>query len=438
MKSGRTLSFHDGTTAGYTHQINVVNPNIRLYSADWLPNNQGFIATGYDLSATCGLSAAGGIWRINSSGDATPIVSPSCARDGLHIGYFSVTVAPNQSSYAYLRANTANGQSDVRVASLDGTNDRSIADAGSDTSWSNPAWSSDSKELFANSFNPSSGDNRRIERINVSSGSRVNIISSTTSYSYHNPTSGLSVDPLGVPANLFAASPTQQPHLTWDGVSNATSYNVYRNGVLIASADDNTYVDTTAPEGTHTYTLSAVNASAESTQSSPISVLVDRSKPTITYTIDDTPNGFGWNKSAATVTFSCSDNEGGSGTASCSNPVNFSDEGEGQTTTGTVTDRAGNTASVIATVNIDSALPAISASVTPSANTFGWHNSDATLNFECADALSGIDTCTGSAVISNETASQNVNGTARDKAGNEATVTRAIKLDKTAPVLATP
>ena len=54
---------------------------------------------------------------------------------------------------------------------------------------------------------------------------------------------------------------------------------------------------------------------------------------------------------AVAVSFACSD--GGSGVESCSSPVTVGD-GEAQIVTGTVTDRAGNTATATVTLNVGS------------------------------------------------------------------------------------
>jgi len=83
------------------------------------------------------------------------------------------------------------------------------------------------------------------------------------------------------PSGLAAASPTQSPSLTWNSVQDATSYNIYRDGINIASSATNSYVDTTSPEGSHSYYVTAVISSTESSPSNTISVLVDRTAPTV-------------------------------------------------------------------------------------------------------------------------------------------------------------
>ena len=102
------------------------------------------------------------------------------------------------------------------------------------------------------------------------------------------------------------------------------------------------------------------------------------------------------------------------------------------------TDLAGNTeAPNSATVRIDRTAPTIDASRAPAANAAGWNNTAVTVSFTCADALSGIDTCAASQVLSTEGGNQSAGGDAADVAGNLATASiGAINIDLTPPVVA--
>ena len=83
---------------------------------------------------------------------------------------------------------------------------------------------------------------------------------------------------------------------------------------------------------------------------------------------------------------------------------------------------------------VDDTPPTIVGSRTPAANANGWNNVDVTAQFVCADALSGIASCTPDTTLSGEGASQHVLGTAVDKAGNIATFdVTGINIDKTTP-----
>jgi hypothetical protein len=87
-------------------------------------------------------------------------------------------------------------------------------------------------------------------------------------------------------------------------------------------------------------------------------------------------------------------------------------------------------------VGDDTVTPTITATVTPAPNAAGWNKSDPTVTFHCADATSGIVSCTAPTTITAETAGQVVSGTAVDKAGNSTTATVLVKLDKTPPGIA--
>jgi hypothetical protein len=87
-------------------------------------------------------------------------------------------------------------------------------------------------------------------------------------------------------------------------------------------------------------------------------------------------------------------------------------------------------------IGVDNGLPTISAAVSPGPNAAGWNKTDPTVTFTCADSNSGVVFCSQPIVISSETAGQIVVGTAVDKAGNVATTSVTVKLDKTPPSLA--
>ena len=73
---------------------------------------------------------------------------------------------------------------------------------------------------------------------------------------------------------------------------------------------------------------------------------------------------------------------------------------------------------------------------TPTANGNGWNNSDVTVNWNWTDAGSGIDT-TSCTQLSTSTSEGLIalTSTCRDVAGNAASTSYSIKVDKTAPVV---
>jgi len=80
----------------------------------------------------------------------------------------------------------------------------------------------------------------------------------------------------------------------------------------------------------------------------------------------------------------------------------------------------------------DTTKPTITATATPAANANGWNNTNVLVHFACADNV-GIASCTADTTLTAEGAAQTVTGTATDLAGNTATATVTINIDKTAP-----
>ena len=179
----------------------------------------------------------------------------------------------------------------------------------------------------------------------------------------------------------------------------------------------------------------------------------DITPPTTTANGSPAPNANGWNNSSVSVTLTSADNAQGSGVkeihytigsgsavvvSGSSATVNFTAEGIYSFSYFAV-DKAGNVETPHSlTVQIDLTNPSITSSQAPPANSAGWSNSNVTVTFACSDSLSGVDTCTPPIVVSTEGAGQVETGTAVDKAGNSATTTRTINLDKTPPVLTMP
>jgi hypothetical protein len=165
--------------------------------------------------------------------------------------------------------------------------------------------------------------------------------------------------------------------------------------------------------------------------------VVDTIPPTITYVSRTAANGNGWNNGNVTVTWSCSDSGAGVVNASVSQTV--SNEGAGQSATGTCTDLAGHSASDTQTgINIDKTAPTLTfGAPSPAANLAGWNNTNVSFAFTPADVLSGVDTTNPASsplVLTSEGSAVTGNVTVTDKAGNSATFTSpAVDIDKTAP-----
>jgi uncharacterized protein YjbJ (UPF0337 family) len=88
-----------------------------------------------------------------------------------------------------------------------------------------------------------------------------------------------------------------------------------------------------------------------------------------------------------------------------------------------------------ATVRIDQTAPSITHTITPDPNVDLWNNTDATVHFICSDATSDIKSCTSDAVVTTEGSAQSFQGGAEDNAGNVASDTAVVNLDKTKPTI---
>lgn len=245
----------------------------------------------------------------------------------------------------------------------------------------------------------------------------------------------LATDPFSVMLDKTAPTidPSQLP------LPNSYGWNNSDVTVTFACADNLSGVATCAGPTTITTVGADQNISgaaednAGNTASSTQKVSIDKTDPTITYTLAPAPNSKGWNNGDVIVTFHCDDAL--SGTATCTAPVTVSAEGGDIQVPGSATDKAGNAASIIAHIKLDKTRPVISYTVAPAPNAHGWHKNDIIVTFICTDALSGIDTCSGPVTVSAEGASQTVTGMALDNAGNTQTIAATINLDKTAPTL---
>ena len=203
-------------------------------------------------------------------------------------------------------------------------------------------------------------------------------------------TTTLTVRPLA-PSGLGALTPTNtDPTLNWTAVQTADEYHVYRNGVLLNTTTNTTYSDVAAQEGSIDYHVTAVTNGIESDPSNTTTVVVDRMTPTVIYTQAPTANENGWYNTDVTVTFTCNDAQ--TGIASCTSPITLSNEGSGQTATGSATDNAGNESSVTTgSINIDKTAPTVnSPSMTGGLGSLYVLTTNTTITATANDNLSGV------------------------------------------------
>ena len=84
---------------------------------------------------------------------------------------------------------------------------------------------------------------------------------------------------------------------------------------------------------------------------------------------------------------------------------------------------------------LDTTPPTIVAEATTAPNATGWYRTSVRVKFTCADTQSKVVACGPAVTVTGEGAGQVITGTARDKAGNTASASITINIDKTAPAM---
>lgn len=187
-------------------------------------------------------------------------------------------------------------------------------------------------------------------------------------------------------------------------------------------------------DGIHTIQLTVFDRSGNSSGVISQTFETDTTPPTIVASVSPAPNAAGWNNTNVTVTFVCGDAT--SGVATCPPPQIVTTEGANQIFVATATDNAGNTAATSVALNIAKTPPTVTATAAPAPNASGWNNSNVVVRFTCTVSVAPIATCPPPQTVSTEGAGQIISGTASDVAGNSATATATISLDKTPPAVA--
>ena len=166
---------------------------------------------------------------------------------------------------------------------------------------------------------------------------------------------------------------------------------------------------------------------------------IDKTAPTLSWgTATPAPNAAGWNDTDVSVPYTVADGLSGVDPSSPSSPLVLTAEGSDVTGTVTVTDLAGNSATFTSPAfNIDKTAPTLTwGTATPAPNAAGWNDTDVSVPYTVADALSGVDPSSPSSPLVLTTEGDSVTGTVTvtDLAGNSATFTSpAFNIDKTPP-----
>jgi hypothetical protein len=178
-------------------------------------------------------------------------------------------------------------------------------------------------------------------------------------------------------------------------------------------------------------TASATDAAGQ-TASASTTLNIDKTAPTVTTSVAPLPSANGIVTGPAVITFICSDAL--SGVVACPAPITVSTAGAGQVFNGSVTDKAGNTASTSVTLSVQLTPLSVTASANPAANAAGWNNTNVSVSFVCAGGVPPLQ-CPAPQTVITEGANQLVSGTVTDAAGQTASASIHVSLDKTPPVI---
>lgn len=222
---------------------------------------------------------------------------------------------------------------------------------------------------------------------------------------------------------------------TVNPAANANGWNNTSVTVHFDARDDDTGSGLVAGSVTPDVTVSAETAGQTITGSATdtagnigtdtVIVKLDKTAPTITATISKGTQGSnGWYTGPVTVHFTCTDAL--SGVASCPDDVVLTGNGSTNQAAGTVTDKAGNTASTILSgIKIDQEKPKLTKADVNVEGGIYILGAVPAASCKATDTVSGVASCTVtvSGGKSNGVGTFTYTATAKDKAGNTTTVT---------------
>jgi len=163
---------------------------------------------------------------------------------------------------------------------------------------------------------------------------------------------------------------------------------------------------------------------------------LDPTPPMITPVINGTLGDNGWHRSNVTVGWTYADPDSGISETQGCDTWTQSQETTGASRTCRATNGAGLTGSYTVVVRVDRTPPAVSAALDRSADFEGWYTEPVAAVFSGTDQTSTIASCTAPVTYAGpDTTGDEVTGTCRDRAGNQASAAVELRYDATAPVV---
>jgi hypothetical protein len=229
----------------------------------------------------------------------------------------------------------------------------------------------------------------------------------------------------------IAASVSPQPNANgWNNSAVTVTFSCTATTAPIANCPQ---PQTITSEGANQVVTGSVTDVAGNSATTKFTLSIALTPPKISAVSSPAPDSSGWNNSSVTVSFVCTNTT--APIATCPPSQAASTEGAGQSVSGSVTDVAGNSATASLSLNIGTKVPTIVPSISPAPNSAGWNNSNVTVSFACAAGTAPIAACPPPVTLNTEGANQTVSGTATDAAGNPATTSVFVNIDKTPPLI---
>jgi hypothetical protein len=411
--------------------------------ADWLPDGD-LVVGGNSATLSCPAPGTttrpGGVWRFhlvsNQVQSITPILPATC--QAAWAGPLGIKVSPSGTSFAFASFVALSGfafGASLWVAATDGSNPHVVAPATADTGFGRLAWSPSGRYLLGDAYQRADGTPLgllgQINAFDVNTGHTRTLIMSDATADVSSPSSA---EPADTTAPAVVGSPDRPADRNgW--------YNRPTTITWTATDPDDPSEALSLPPPTIAQTEGAGVTYESGPACDPAgncavgqyTLSLDATPPTMAASPSTTANANGWYREPVTVTFTCADAL--SGVLTCPTPMTTGAEGATQPASGTAMDVAGNTATAAIEVSIDTTPPTITTSVAQAPNPQGWNDGAVTVTFTCADALSGVANCPAPVTVEDEGDNHIVNGSSTDLAGNTSTISVAVSIDRTGPLI---
>ncbi len=259
----------------------------------------------------------------------------------------------------------------------------------------------------------------------------------------------LNVNPRPVAALGATATGTSSIGLSWTASPDAasiSSYEITRSPAFattpqLAAAAAVSFGDSgLTPDTEYCYTVVALynpggGFRSETRTACARTRALDTTAPTIGYELDPpAPDGAaGWYVGDVTLTWTVTDPQSPYTTTGCVDQQITSDQAN-TTYSCSATSAGGSAGPVTVSIKRDATAPTISASLDPDSGG-GWNTTNVAVTYVCDDELSGVASCGPDQTLSSEGDAVPYGGTAVDVAGNDASVTGSVKIDKSAPTI---